>query len=110
MRSRWILKVLGMSLLGLLLVQASGCQSYRDAESRTYGERLDDVSIRTSIKLRLIGAEDVRSIDVDTEVFKSVVTLTGTVRTDEQRQRILVIAGEVKGVKGVVDQLDVVTE
>ena len=108
MRSRWVLKIFCLSLLGLLLVQASGCQSYRDAETRTYGERLDDVSIRTSVKLRLIGAEDVRSLNVDTEVFKSVVTLTGTVATEELRQKVLSIAGEVKGVKRVVDQLEVV--
>jgi hyperosmotically inducible protein len=110
MHSERILRILVLGLLGLLLVQTSGCQSYRDGESRTYGERTDDVSIRTSIKLRLIGAEDVRSIDVDTEVFKSVVTLTGTVRTDEQRQKVLAIAREVKGVERVVDQLEVVTE
>jgi len=108
MRSRWALKIFALSLLGLLLVQGSGCQSYRDAETRTYGERLDDVSIRSSIKLRLIGAEDVRSLNVDTEVFKSVVTLTGTVATEELRQKVLSIAGEVKGVKRVVDQLEVV--
>jgi hyperosmotically inducible protein len=110
MHSGRISTILALSLLGLLLVQASGCQSYRDGGSRTYGERTDDVSIRTSIKLRLIGAEDVRSLNVDTEVFKSVVTLTGTVRTDDQRQKILAMAREVKGVKRVVDQLEVVAD
>ena len=110
MHSERIVRILVLSLLGLLHVQAGGCQSYRDGESRTYGEHTDDVSIRTSIKLRLIGAEDIRSVNIDTEVFKSVVTLTGTVRTDEQRQKVLAIAREVKGVERVVDQLEVVTE
>ena len=102
-----LLKITGFSLL---LAVSAGCQSYRDGESRTYGEYLDDLSIRASIKRRLIGEEDVRSHNIDTEVFKSVVTLTGPVRSDAERRRVLAVAREVKGVKTVVDQLEIVTE
>ena len=97
-------------LLTLLVLVAGGCQSYREGEGRTYGEHLDDVSIRSAIKTRFIAAEEIRSLSIDTEVYKSVVTLTGTVSSEEARQRALAIAREVKGVRQVVDRLEVVTE
>jgi len=96
-------------LLAFALV-AAGCQSYREGEGRTYGEHWDDVSIRSAIKTRFIAAEEIRSLTIDTEVYKSVVTLTGTVSSEEARQRALAIAREVKGVQRVVDRLEVVTE
>lgn len=97
-------------LLIVLMTVAGGCQNYRDGEGRTYGERLDDVSIRSAIKTRFIAAEEIRSLTIDTEVYKSVVTLTGTVPSEQARQQALAIAREVKGVQRVVDRLKVVTE
>ena len=97
-------------LLTLLVLVAGGCQSYREGEGRTYGEHLDDVSIRSAIKTRFIASEDIHSLNIDTEVYKSVVTLTGTVSSEEARQRALAIARGVKGVRQVVDRLEVVTE
>ena len=99
-----------VTLVGALLLSAAGCQSYRDGEGRTYGEHWDDLTIRSAVKTRLIGAEAVRSLQIDTHVRKSVVTLTGTVPSEAARQEALAIARGVKGVKGVVDQLEVVTE
>lgn len=97
-------------LLLALALAVAGCQSYREGEGRTYGEHWDDVSIRSAIKTRFIAAKEIRSLTIDTEVYKSVVTLTGTVPSDEARQLALTIAREVKGVQRVVDRLEVVTE
>jgi osmotically-inducible protein OsmY len=47
---------------------------------------------------------DASTIDVDTE--DGVVTLSGTVTSESQRQRILTTAGSVVGVKRVVDELE----
>ena len=111
MRSVWSPRHLAICLISVLLAAGgAGCQNYRDGEGRTYGEHWDDVTIRTAIKTRLIAAEDIHSLNIDTEVHKSVVTLTGTVTSEEARRTALAIAREVKGVKNVVDRLKVVTE
>jgi osmotically-inducible protein OsmY len=96
--------------LAAVLLLAGGCQSYRDGQGRTYGEHWDDVAIRSAIKTRFIAADEIRSLTIDTEVHKSVVTLTGSVPSEDARQRALAIARNVKGVNGVVDRLEVVTE
>ena len=102
--------VLLAALLATLTMLVGGCQSYRDGEGRTYGEHLDDVAIRSAIKTRFLAAKEIPSLGIDTEVYKSVVTLTGNVPSEEARQQALATARDVKGVRRVVDQLKVVTE
>ena len=48
-----------------------------------------------------------RRIDVD-ETENGHVVLSGTVRSEEERRRAVRIAGDVKGVTGLSDELDVV--
>jgi osmotically-inducible protein OsmY len=109
-RAATLVATLVATLLAMLMLAGAGCQSYQDGQSRTYGEHLDDVAIRSAIKTRFIGAEQIRSLTIDTEVYKSVVTLTGTVPSEEARHQALAIARNVKGVVRVVDRLEVVTE
>ena len=84
-----------------------GCQSYlEESTSRTVGEFADDATIQLLVKRRLIAARDVHGMRINVDVRKGTVTLIGKVRTEEERQRALDIAGGVPGVVEVVDQLE----
>ncbi len=68
---------------------------------------LEDGALTTKIKSKMALDDTVqaRSINVTTE--HAVVTLTGTVRSQSERQRAVQLARETAGVKSVVDHLEV---
>ena len=84
-----------------------GCKNYLDESTdRTVGEFTDDATIALIVKKRLIGDRDVRGLRINVEVNRSVVTLIGKVRSEEERKRALAIASGVANVARVVDQLE----
>jgi osmotically-inducible protein OsmY len=93
-------------LAGLLLVvwALAGCGASSD---RTVGQSIDDTNLTAAVKARLARDEisSLFRIDVDTKV--GVVTLTGNVRTPDQIKHVEGIAREVRGVKDVVNKLQV---
>ena len=90
----------------VLLLVVAGCQTYLDdATSRTPGEVTDDLTILTMIKTRLIGDEEVRGLRINVDVSKGVVTLSGKIRSEAERQRAVEIAAGTSNVRRVVDHL-----
>lgn len=90
----------------MLLLGVTGCQTYLDdAVSRTPGEVTDDLAIHTLIKTRLLREDEVRGLRINVDVDKGVVTLSGKVRTDAERQRAVEVATGVPNVVRVVDNL-----
>ena len=105
------MKIRSLLLVGVLAtLSISGCQNYRDGQSRTVGELTDDTAIQTKVKSMLIGAKDVNGLRMNVEVKKGVVTLHGRVDSEAMRQRALEIANSVKGVTSVEDGLTVYTK
>jgi osmotically-inducible protein OsmY len=51
--------------------------------------------------------DSVKALDIDVDTAGTTVTVTGTVGTAAQRQRVLQLARETDGVKQVVDHLQV---
>ena len=96
-----------IAVAAILLI---GCQSYREGNSRTFGEFTDDTAIQSKLKLSLIGDEEISGWRINTEVRKGVVTLYGRVPSDAIRNKALSKARAVKGVVEVEDRLTVVTE
>ena len=92
-------------LLGLAL--AIGCQSYRDAETRTVGELTDDSAIQLKVKTLLVRDKLLDGWRLDVDVERGVVRLSGWVATEDMRRRALQMASSVKGVQSVDDQLEV---
>ena len=91
-----------------LVTVLGGCDRYLEGSpSRTVGEFTDDTTIHLIVKRRLIAAREVRGMRIDVDVNKGIVTLTGKVRTEEERERALEIAAGVANVAKVVDQLEV---
>ena len=90
----------------VLLLVVAGCQTYLDdAASRTPGEVTDDLTIHTVVKTRLLRDDDVRGLRINVDVNKGVVTLSGTVRSEAERQRAVAVVTGMPNVVRVVDNL-----
>lgn len=90
----------------MLLLVVAGCQTYLDdAASRTPGEVTDDLTIHTMIKTRLLRDDEVRGLRINVDVNKGVVTLSGKVRSEAERQRAVEVATGIPSVVRVVDNL-----
>ena len=90
----------------VLLLVVVGCQTYLDdAASRTPGEVTDDLTIHTVVKTRLLRDDDVRGLRINVDVNKGIVTLSGTVRSEAERQRAVEVATGMPNVVRVVDNL-----
>ena len=84
---------------------ASGSTNPVSEAAGKVAEKVDDVAITSAVKAKLIGDSEVaaRKIDVDTK--DGVVTLKGTVSSEQEKDKALQIARNTKGVQRVEDQL-----
>ena len=75
--------------------------------TKSIGESLDDTVVGTRVKSRLTGEPGIRSLNIDVDVNKGVVTLTGIVESEDQRRRVVDIAMGTAGVVRVTDNLSI---
>jgi hypothetical protein len=66
-----------------------------------------DAGITTAVKSKLIADDMVKAYKVDVDTQNKVVTLSGDVDTQAQREHAVLIARNTKGVADVIDQLHV---
>jgi hyperosmotically inducible periplasmic protein len=90
-------------LLAIVLTLAA-CQSMT---GKTVGQNVDDATITASVKSKLVAekAGNLTRVDVDTN--SGTVYLNGTVESPEQKTRAEQLAWQAKGVKSVVNNLQV---
>ncbi len=96
----------GMSLLlalVLLVPLTVGC-------GKTVGETIDDTTITTRVKTAMLNDPAVGGLRIDVDTFKGVVTLSGRVKSQSERDQALAIARRTTGVVEVKDALQVVPE
>ena len=87
-----------------LIFMLGGCQAMT---GRTAGQNIDDSNTTAAVKAKL-GQEKLSTltrIDVDTN--DGVVALNGTVESADQRARVEQLARDVRGVKRVINNLQV---
>jgi hyperosmotically inducible protein len=72
---------------------------------RSTGETVDDTTIAVSVKAALADSDDVSAGDVNIEVHKGTVQISGYVPSDEARAAALKIAGDTDGVDDVYDAM-----
>ncbi len=100
---RTVLRGVALAVVAMAL---AGCESYFEgAETRTAGEIVDDAAIHTQVKARLLADPDVRGLRIRVAVNQGVAEVTGKVRSDSERRRIVEIVGDVATVERVVDSL-----
>jgi len=87
-----------------LLFFMTGCQAMTGA---TLGENIDDGTLTSYVKTKLASDKLVSLTRVGVETNNGIVYLTGEVETAEQKSRSGSLAFEVKGVKQVVNNLQI---
>ena len=66
-----------------------------------------DAGITTAVKSKMAADDTVKAYQVDVDTKNKVVTLSGEVDTQTQREHAVLIARNTKGVSDVIDQLRV---
>ena len=87
----------------LLLI--AGCQAMTGA---TAGENIDDGTLTTYVKTALAGERVNTLTRVGVETNNGIVVLTGEVETAAEKSRAGTVASQVKGVRQVINNLQVI--
>jgi len=96
-------KKLTATVAFLLLI--AGCQAMTGA---TAGQNVDDGTLTTYVKTALAGERVNTLTRVGVETNNGIVVLTGEVETAEEKSRAGTVAARVKGVRQVINNLQVI--
>ena len=66
-----------------------------------------DGALTSKIKAKMALDDTVKAVKIDVDTDNGIVTLTGTIHSDAERQRALALARETEGVSQVVDRLEI---
>jgi hyperosmotically inducible protein len=78
-------------------------------DDRSIGTKLDDASITSGIKTKLIKDSEIHAMDINVDTFEGVVTLHGNIPSRSAKTRAVKLARSVKGVTKVRSKLVVVS-
>ena len=78
--------------------------------AKTINETLDDTTITTRVKTAMLNDPAVGGLRIDVDTLKSVVTLSGRVKSQSERDQAVGLARGVSGVSEVKDALQIVPE
>jgi hyperosmotically inducible protein len=85
----------------MLLFCAIALAACQTPAGRSAGQVVDDATITTEIKAKLLGDSLTKGFAVSVQTFEGTVTLIGSVDTEQQKAKAAEIAGTVRGVKKV---------
>jgi len=98
------MKALIYSMALAVLLSVTGCQSLT---GQSTGEYVDDRTISTSVKAKLVADKAANLTRVDVDTTNRVVLLSGVVESSEQKNRAEHLAMQVNGVRRVENRLQV---
>lgn len=75
---------------------------------KTVGETIDDATITTRVKTAMLNDQTVGGLGIDVDTFKGVVTLSGRVKSQSEKNQAVAIARRTGGVVEVKDALQVI--
>jgi hyperosmotically inducible periplasmic protein len=101
-KMRHTMRVLGAALMAVSVL--GGCQAMT---GKTAGQTLDDTTITTAVKAKLVGDKAANLMRVDVDTNNATVYLNGVVETPDQKTRAEQLARQAKGVKNVVNNLQI---
>ena len=93
-------------LLAIVLIAplaAAGC-------GKTVGETIDDTTITTRVKTAMLNDPAVGGLRIDVDTFKGVVTLSGRVKTQTEKDQAIALARRIDGVVEVKDALQILPD
>jgi Cu/Ag efflux protein CusF len=103
MRSIWA-RIVSLALAALVALAVGGVVT---AHARTIGEFIDDARIAAEVTTKLAAESPSNFLKIDVKSDTGIVTLSGTVDSNEKRSRAVQIAAAVDGVKGLVNNIQV---
>jgi osmotically-inducible protein OsmY len=77
---------------------------------KTVGETIDDTTITTRVKTAMLNDPAVGGMRIDVDTFKGVVTLSGRVKTQAEKDQAIGLARKIDGVVQVKDALQIIPE
>lgn len=98
------MRVLTALAIVLALVSFAGCGAMG---GKSTADAVDDATITATVKTRLVADRTSNLTRVDVDTNNATVYLKGMVESAEQKARAEQLAWEAKGVRGVVNQLQV---
>jgi osmotically-inducible protein OsmY len=91
--------ILAAIISAMALLTVSGCAVSRDQE--TVGAYIDDTTITTQVKSRLLEDKNVAGTSISVETLNGVVMLSGFAKNATEKSTAESIARKVNGVKSV---------
>lgn len=98
-------KTVSAIILAAIFATMLGCASTASKEGT--GEYVDDSVITTKVKAAVFNEPTLKSSEINVETFKGTVQLTGFVGSWADIQKAVEVAGGVKGVKSVKNDMRV---
>lgn len=95
--------ILAATVAAVALLTVSGCAVTRGQE--TVGAYIDDTTITTQIKSRLLENKDVAGTSISVETLNGVVMLSGFAKSATEKATAESIARKVNGVKSVRNEI-----
>jgi osmotically-inducible protein OsmY len=77
---------------------------------KTVTEAIDDTTITTRVKTSMLNDPAVGGLRIDVDTFRSVVTLSGRVKSQSEHDQAVGLARRVNGVSEVKDALQVIPD
>lgn len=77
---------------------------------KTVGETIDDTTITTRVKTSMLNDPAVGGLRIDVDTFKGVVTLSGRVKSQAEKDQAIALARKIDGVVDVKDALQIIPE
>jgi len=74
---------------------------------KTVGETIDDTTITTRVKTAMLNDPAVGGLRIDVDTFKGAVTLSGSVKSQAEKEQAIALARRVTGVTEVKDNLQI---
>lgn len=100
-----ISKLATAAFVAMTLVSVVGCAS--TAKQEGTGEYMDDSLITTKVKAAILNESSLKVAEINVETFKGVVQLSGFVSNQADINKAVEVAGKVKGVKSVKNDMRV---
>ena len=94
----------GCAVVLVSIIALTGCQSLT---GKTAGANVDDATVTGSVKTKLVADKATNLTRVDVDTNNGTVYLNGTVDSPEQKAKAEQLAWQAKGVKSVVNNLQV---
>ncbi|CAK6492420.1 hypothetical protein PANNVG_01583 [Pantoea sp. Nvir] len=101
-----LFKVLAGALVAVVVaLTLSACAP--TAKEEGTGGYIDDTVITTKVKAQLLNDDELKSREINVETFKGRVQLSGFVSSPQMASRAVEVTRTVKGVKSVVNNMQI---